>query len=67
MGSKKINVGFCKENLTKNMSLWRPKLKWEVDIKIDVNKYDGMVRTGFIWLRISINCGLLRVFFFFFL
>jgi hypothetical protein len=37
--------------------LWRPRLRWEDDIKLDLNeREDGIVCTGFVWLRIG-NSG----------
>jgi len=29
----------------------RPKHRWEGDVKMDVEKYDGRKWTGLIWLR----------------
>jgi hypothetical protein len=39
--------------------LGRPRHGWEDDIKWILEKLDGVVWSGFIWLRIGISGGLL--------
>jgi hypothetical protein len=35
--------------------LGRPRIRWEDDIRVDFEKYDGVVWTGFIWLAVGTN------------
>jgi hypothetical protein len=39
--------------------LGKPRRRWEDNIKWILEKWDGVVWTGFIWLRRGISCGLL--------
>jgi hypothetical protein len=39
--------------------LGRSRIRWEDDMGMDFEKYDGVVWTGFIWLGIGTNEGLL--------
>jgi hypothetical protein len=47
------------EKAERKRSIGRPRCRWEIIIKIHLRKYDGKVRTGFIWLRIGTRDGLL--------
>jgi hypothetical protein len=40
--------------------LGRPKRRWVDNIKIDLERQEGMVWTGSIWLMIETSGGLLR-------
>jgi hypothetical protein len=42
-------------------SLGRPWSRWEDTIKWILEKYDGRIRTGFIWLRIGASVRLLWI------
>jgi hypothetical protein len=61
MGRKEINAGFGRRNLTKRDHFEDLNLNGKAMLQSIFKKYDGMLWTGFIWLRISINCGLLSV------
>jgi hypothetical protein len=39
--------------------LGRPSHRWVDNIKIDIKRQDGVLWTGFIWLRIGTNGGIL--------
>jgi hypothetical protein len=39
--------------------LGRPRRRWEDNIKMDLGRYDGVVWTGLIWLRIGTSGELL--------
>jgi hypothetical protein len=39
--------------------LGRPRSRWVDDIKMDLREINGMVWTGWIWLRIGTSGGLL--------
>jgi hypothetical protein len=39
--------------------LGRPRRRWEDKIRMDLKKWDGVVRTGLGWLRIGTGGGLL--------
>jgi hypothetical protein len=41
--------------------LGRPRRRWEDNIKMDLQKVDGVVETGWSWLRIGTGGGLLWV------
>jgi hypothetical protein len=40
-------------------SLGRPRRRWEDNIKMILERQDGVVWTGFIWLKIGTSDGLL--------
>jgi hypothetical protein len=42
-----------------NRPLERPRLRWEDNIKLILGRHELMGRTGFDWLRIGSNGGLL--------
>ena len=36
--------------------LGRPRRRWEDNIKMDLGKWEGVVGTGWSWLRIGTGC-----------
>jgi hypothetical protein len=42
-------------------SLWRPRRRWEDNIKMDFRKWDVGVRTESMWLRIGTGGGHLKI------
>jgi hypothetical protein len=43
------------------MPLWRPRHRWEDNIKMDLQEVGGVVGTGWSWLRIGTDGGHLCV------
>jgi hypothetical protein len=41
--------------------LGRPRSRWEDNIKMDLQKWEGVVETGWRWLKIGTNGGRLWV------
>jgi hypothetical protein len=60
---RKRNLNFCilfdESQICKNsLPLRRPRCGWVDNIKMDMERQDGVIRTGLIWLRIGIGGGL---------
>jgi hypothetical protein len=55
---KKCHIGFCEKTWRKEAD-GKSTCRWQDDIKMGVGEVDGKGMTGFIWLRIYTNGGLL--------
>jgi hypothetical protein len=58
-GEKRNAYRILVEKTEGKKSLWRPRRRWEDNIKMILKKQDGVVWTGYIWLRIVTSGGLL--------
>jgi hypothetical protein len=59
MGEKRNAYGILVGKPEGKRPLGRPRHRWVDNIKIDIEKVDGMVWIGFIWLRIGTSGRLL--------
>jgi hypothetical protein len=59
MGEEKNADRILVGKLEEERPLGSPGRRWEDNIKLILEKYDGVVWTKFVWLRIGTSSGLL--------
>jgi hypothetical protein len=59
VGEKRNAYRISLEKPERKRPLKIPRSRWEDSVKMDLRKYEGMVWTGLIWLRIGTGGGLL--------